>query len=104
MKVGEASLISVAESALGPVNSLALALRKDLGRYQSLIGGLRLVDYKVHVFQGGTDAVTRALIESADETGERWTTVGVSANIIDASFQALVDSITYKLMREGATA
>ncbi|MCP4562608.1 MAG: citramalate synthase [Bosea sp.] len=104
VKVGEEPLISVAESALGPVNALDLALRKDLGRYQSLIGGLRLVDYKVRVFQGGTDAVTRVLIESADETGERWTTVGVSANIIDASFQALVDSITYKLMREGATA
>jgi 2-isopropylmalate synthase len=104
VKVGEEVLISVAESALGPVNALDLALRKDLGRYQSLIEGLRLVDYKVRVFQGGTDAVTRVLIESADETGARWTTVGVSANIIDASFQALVDSITYKLMREGATA
>ena len=70
----------------------------------SLIGGLRLVDYKVRIFQGGTDAVTRVLIESGDETGERWTTVGVSANIIDASFQALVDSITYKLVKAGATA
>lgn len=104
VKVGDETLISVAESVLGPVNALDLALRKDLGRYQSLIGGLRLVDYKVRVFQGGTDAVTRVLIESADETGERWTTVGVSANIIDASFQALVDSITYKLLRAGATA
>ncbi len=103
LKVGEDVLISAAEGT-GPVNALDLALRKDLGRYQALIGGLRLVDYKVRIFQGGTDAVTRVLIESADETGERWTTVGVSANIIDASFQALVDSITYKLVREGATA
>jgi 2-isopropylmalate synthase len=45
--------------------------------------------------------VTRVLIDSMDETGERWTTVGVSANIIDASFQALTDSITYKLLKQG---
>jgi 2-isopropylmalate synthase len=104
VKVGDDLLISAAEGSAGPVNALDVALRKDLGRYQSLIEGLHLVDYKVRIFQGGTDAVTRVLIESADETAERWTTVGVSANIIDASFQALVDSITYKLMRAGATA
>lgn len=103
VKVGGETLISAAEGSAGPVNALDVALRKDLGHYQSLIEGLHLVDYKVRIFQGGTDAVTRVLIESADETGERWTTVGVSANIIDASFQALVDSITYKLMRAGAT-
>jgi 2-isopropylmalate synthase len=103
VKVGDEVLISAAEGDSGPVNALDIALRKDLGRYQSLIEGLRLVDYKVRIFQGGTDAVTRVLIESADENGERWTTVGVSANIIDASFQALTDSIVYKLMREGAT-
>ena len=101
VKVGAESLISAAEGN-GPVNALDTALRKDLGKYQSLIAGLRLVDYKVRIFQGGTDAVTRVLIESADEQGARWTTVGVSPNIIDASFQALVDSINYKLMREGA--
>jgi len=104
VRVGGELLISAAEGSAGPVNALDVALRKDLGHYQSLIEGLHLVDYKVRIFQGGTDAVTRVLIESADETGERWTTVGVSANIIDASFQALVDSITYKLMRAGATA
>ncbi len=104
LKIGDDLLISAAEGDAGPVNALDIALRKDLGRYQSLIGGLRLVDYKVRIFQGGTDAVTRVLIESGDETGERWTTVGVSANIIDASFQALVDSITYKLVKAGATA
>ncbi len=104
VRVGGELLISAAEGSAGPVNALDVALRKDLGQYQSLIEGLHLVDYKVRIFQGGTDAVTRVLIESADETGERWTTVGVSANIIDASFQALVDSITYKLMRAGATA
>jgi 2-isopropylmalate synthase len=84
----------------GPVNALDKALRKDLGRYQEFIKALKLVDYKVRIFQGGTDAVTRVLIDSADGA-ERWTTVGVSANIIDASFQALVDSITYKLARAG---
>lgn len=104
LTVGGEVLITAAEGPSGPVNALDQALRKDLGRYQALIEGLRLVDYKVRIFQGGSDAVTRVLIESMDETGERWTTVGVSANIIDASFQALVDSITYKLMRAGATA
>jgi 2-isopropylmalate synthase len=101
VKVGGQTRMSVAEGN-GPVNALDKALRKDLGKYQSLIKGLELVDYKVRIFQGGTDAVTRVLIDSADETGERWTTVGVSANIIDASFQALVDSITYKLVKAGA--
>jgi 2-isopropylmalate synthase len=56
----------------------------------------------VRVFQGGTDAVTRVLIEFGEATGGRWSTVGVSANIIDASFQALVDAITYKLFKSGA--
>jgi len=96
------TLISAAEGD-GPVNALDRALRKDLGRYQSQIVGIELVDFKVRIFQGGTDAVTRVLVESRDETGETWTTVGVSANIIDASFQALTDSIVYRLMRgEGA--
>jgi 2-isopropylmalate synthase len=95
------TLISAAEGD-GPVNALDKALRKDLGRYQRQIEGLELVDFKVRIFQGGTDAVTRVLIESRDETGETWTTVGVSANIIDASFQALTDSIIYKLMRSEA--
>ncbi len=94
-------LISAAEGN-GPVNALDLALRKDLGKYQSRIAGLELLDYRVRVFQGGTDAVTRVLIEFGDEEGARWTTVGVSANIIDASFQALTDSIVYKLMKTGA--
>ncbi|HEX8663754.1 MAG TPA: citramalate synthase [Beijerinckiaceae bacterium] len=103
VKVGDETMISAAEGN-GPVNALDVALRKDLGRYRDLIQDLSLVDYKVRIFQGGTDAVTRVLIESGDSTGERWFTVGVSANIIDASFQALTDSITYKLMRAGAKA
>lgn len=86
----------------GPVNALDKALRKDLGKYQPYIEDLDLVDYKVRILTGGTDAVTRVMIESRDGDGNRWYTVGVSANIVDASFEALVDSINYKLMRDGA--
>jgi 2-isopropylmalate synthase len=103
LKVGDEQFISVAEG-IGPVNALDLALRKDLGKYQSFITGLELTDYRVRILNGGTQAVTRVLIESADETGDHWTTVGVSANIIDASFQALMDSIVYKLVKSGAPA
>ncbi|MBX6425236.1 MAG: citramalate synthase [Variibacter sp.] len=103
VQVGGQSLISAAEGN-GPVNALDLALRKDLGIYQRYIEGLQLTDYRVRILNGGTEAVTRVLIESQDETGERWTTVGVSPNIIDASFQALMDSIVYKLVRAGAPA
>ncbi|WP_295558962.1 citramalate synthase [uncultured Hyphomicrobium sp.] len=89
----------------GPVNALDRALRKDLGRYQKHIESIELVDYKVRILTGGTEAVTRVLVETADHaTGERWITVGVSPNIIDASFEALLDSINYKLLRDGATA
>ncbi|MDX2202156.1 MAG: citramalate synthase [Hyphomicrobiaceae bacterium] len=87
----------------GPVNALDQALRKDLGRYQSLIKDVELVDYKVRILTGGTEAITRVLVETRDHsTGERWSTVGVSSNIIDASFEALIDSITYKLLKAGA--
>jgi 2-isopropylmalate synthase len=101
--VGGETLISAAEGN-GPVNALDLALRKDLGKYQGYIKGLELIDYRVRILNTGTQAVTRVLIESQDETGERWTTIGVSPNIIDASFQALMDSIVYKLVRSGAPA
>jgi 2-isopropylmalate synthase len=97
------TLISAAEGD-GPVNALDKALRKDLGLYQRYIEDVRLVDFRVRVFQGGTDAVTRVLIDSQDGAGNGWTTVGVSPNIIDASFQALTDSITYKLVKAGAPA
>ncbi|MFO1170871.1 MAG: citramalate synthase [Hyphomicrobiaceae bacterium] len=97
-------LWSVAEGN-GPVNALDRALRKDLGRYQHFLEDVELVDYKVRILTGGTEAVTRVLIETHDrKKGDRWFTVGVSPNIVDASFEALVDSITYKLVREGATA
>ncbi len=101
LRVHGETRISAAEGN-GPVNALDLALRKDLGSYQRYIEDVRLVDYRVRVFQGGTDAVTRVLVECADGEGGRWSTVGVSANVIDASFEALVDAIVYKLLREGA--
>jgi 2-isopropylmalate synthase len=94
-------LISAAEGN-GPVNALDVALRKDLGKYQKYIERLKLIDYRVRILNGGTEAVTRVLIESEDEEGERWTTIGVSHNIIDASFQALMDSVIYKLVKSGA--
>ena len=103
VKVGAESLISAAEG-IGPVNALDLALRKDLGKYQKYIEGLELTDYRVRILNAGTEAVTRVLIESKDEAGERWTTIGVSPNIIDASFQAMMDSIVYKLVKAGAPA
>jgi 2-isopropylmalate synthase len=91
-------VMSVAEGD-GPVNALDLALRKDLGKFNAEIVDLELVDYKVRILNGGTEAITRVLIESTDGEGTRWWTVGVSENIIDASFQALIDSIVYKLMK-----
>jgi len=95
--------MSVAEGH-GPVNALDIALRKDLGRYQDEIEDLELVDFKVRILNGGTAAITRVLIESGDATGARWRTVGVSDNIIDASFQALMDSVNYKLMKNRSLA
>jgi 2-isopropylmalate synthase len=103
VRIDGASVLSAGEGN-GPVNALDKALRKDLGPYQSFIDDLELVDYKVRILTGGTDAVTRVLIESRDGKGNRWFTVGVSPNIVDASFEALLDSINYKLIRDGAPA
>jgi len=88
----------------GPVNALSRALRKDLGRYQGYIDDLRLIDYKVRIIGAGTEAVTRVLIDSADSQGNTWSTVGVSPNIVDASFQALEDAVFTKLILAGAPA
>ncbi len=90
------------DSDRGPVNALSRALSKDLGPYQKYIDDLKLVDFKVRITNGGTEAVTRVLIDSEDGRGRRWSTVGVSANIVDASFQALLDAIIWKLIRDGA--
>lgn len=106
---GEAKPIWSVGEGNGPVNALDMALRSDLGRYQKHIENVELVDYKVRILTQtdahGTQAVTRVLVESLDTaTGERWTTVGVSPNIIDASFEALLDSINYKLFKDSAVA
>jgi 2-isopropylmalate synthase len=85
----------------GPVNALDAALRKDLGKYSAALADLKLVDYKVRILTSGTEAVTRVMVESVDGRGYRWSTVGVSENIVDASFEALTDSIIYKLYRDG---
>lgn len=106
--VGGEKIMSVSESAdpkggdRGPVNALSRALTKDLGVYQEFIADMKLVDFKVRITDGGTEAVTRVIIDTEDRTGTRWSTVGVSANIVDASFEALLDAITWKLIRDGA--
>ena len=87
----------------GPVNALSRALAKDLGPYQDIIDDIELVDFKVRITNGGTEAVTRVIIDSEDGQGRRWSTVGVSANIVDASFEALLDAIRWKLVRDEAT-
>ena len=88
----------------GPVNALDSALREVLVPIYPELTDLRLVDYKVRILtpSDATGAVTRVMIESADDHGARWSTVGVSANIIDASYAALRDSIVFKLLRDGA--
>ncbi len=86
----------------GPVNALWQALKSDLGPYQTAIDDMRLTDFRVRITQGGTEAVTRVIIDFADDQGRAWATVGVSANIVDASFEALVDAITWKLVRDEA--
>ncbi len=106
VKIGETKVLSVSESMddsgadRGPVNALAKALAKDLGPYQAMIDDMRLVDFKVRITNGGTEAVTRVVIDSEDSDGRRWATVGVSANIVDASFEALLDAINWKLIRD----
>lgn len=86
----------------GPVNALDKALRKDLGIYDSHLKDLVLVDYKVRILNGGTEAITRVVIESIDKDGKSWFTVGVSPNIVEASLMALMDSIQYKLIKDNA--
>ena len=106
VKVDGQKKLSVSESLdefgsdRGPVNALAKALAKDLGQYQRFIDDMRLVDFKVRITQGGTEAVTRVVIDSEDSVGRRWATVGVSANIVDASFDALIDAMNWKILRD----
>ena len=106
VKIAGQKVLSVSDSLdelgkdSGPVNALAKALAKDLGPYQACIDDMKLVDFRVRITNGGTEAVTRVIIDSEDGEGRRWSTVGVSANIVDASFQALLDAINWKLVRD----
>ena len=91
----------------GPVNALDNAIRsnfKKVEKYYNYFSDLKLLDYKVRILNTGTEATTRVLIESTDKTGVSWFTVGVSPNIIEASFKALIDSLDYKLYKEKAPA
>ena len=94
-------VLSAAEGN-GPVNALDGALRRDLGKYSRYLQDWRLADFKVRILTTGTEAVTRVLIENVDDAGARWFTLGVSPNIVDAAFQALIDAIHFKLYRDGA--
>ncbi len=97
--VGEDRMVATAEGN-GPVNALDAALRNAIGPHFSALAGIHLTDYRVRVLDTGlgTGAVTRVLVDTSD--GERtWTTIGVSENIIEASWQALYDSIVLGLLR-----
>ncbi len=102
VRVGESIEMTSAEGD-GPVHALDIALRKALEVFYPCLSQVRLIDYKVRVMEGhrATAAIVRVLIESTDGVST-WTTVGCSADIIDASWQALRDSMEYKLMKDGA--
>ncbi len=109
VNIGGERRLSVSEGIIedgsdgGPVNALSKALFKDLGPYQEVIEAMELVDFKVRITNGGTEARTRVIIDFEDTEGHRWSTVGVSSNIIDASFEAMLDAINWKLLRDGTT-
>ncbi len=102
--IGGIVVMTVAEGN-GPVHALDSALRKALAPLYPDIDDLKLVDYKVRILtpEAATAAVTRVIIESGDSYGNRWNTVGVSTNVIEASYNALNDSLTYKLLCNTAT-
>lgn len=102
MMVHGDDVMAVAEGN-GPVNALDAALRKVLVGYFPQLADLKLVDYKVRILTptDATAAITRVMIESADKHNNKWSTVGVSPNVIDASYNALRDSIVYKLFQDG---
>ena len=105
VEVGGAQRMIVAEGN-GPVHALDTALRQALSPTYPALEHMHLADYKVRILtpEAGTAAVTRVIIETADDRGRRWSTVGVSTNVIDASYAALHDSLTYKLFVDGETA
>ncbi len=100
VKVSDVQELSASEGD-GPVNALDSAMRKALDRFYPSLKDMKLVDYKVRVInpKKATAAKVRVIIESQDKTGV-WNTIGVSENLIEASWQALVDSIEYKLLKE----
>jgi 2-isopropylmalate synthase len=104
VRIGERRFFTVAEGN-GPVNALDAALRQALAPVYPSLEHMRLLDYRVRILapERGTAAITRVLIESGDDEGRVWQTVGVSGNIIDASYMALHDAITWKLLVDGAT-
>lgn len=103
MTVNDEEFMTVAEGN-GPVNALDKALRKVLVPVFPELEDLRLVDFKVRILRStdASGAMPRVMIESTDAKGQLWSTVGVSTNIIEASYEALRDSIIYKLYRDGA--
>jgi 2-isopropylmalate synthase len=102
--LGERRVVAVGEG-VGPVHALDQALRKALSELYPELATIHLVDYKVRILDGraATSAVTRVMLTSADHEGE-WTTVGVSDDIVTASWEALADGISYGLLRAGAQA
>ncbi len=98
------ALLSAADG-VDPMNALERALRRSLGCYQQHMHDCELVDYKVRVLTCGNEAISRVHVESRSRaTGEHWFTIGVSPNIVDASLEALVDAITYKLLKSNVAA
>jgi 2-isopropylmalate synthase len=105
LQVGDDEFSAEAEG-YGPIHAMDLALREALSPVYSSLGHIKLVDYKVRVLtpREGASAVARVVIDSMDEQGHQWSTVGVSKDILDASFEALFDSMVYKLLRTGICA
>jgi len=101
IRVGDHSEITAAESVSGPVDALDRALRKALSSFYPEIAKVVLTDFRVRILdpKEATGATTRVLVESSDGAA-RWGTVGVSPNIIEAAWQALIDSVEYKLLQE----
>ena len=101
LRVGEQETLTAAEGD-GPVNALDSALRKALTSHYPQLASIRLTDFKVRVLnvKEGTAAKVRTIVDSAGAGGETWSTIGVSTNIIDASWHAVVDSIEYGLLRK----
>ncbi|HEY2285833.1 MAG TPA: citramalate synthase [Streptosporangiaceae bacterium] len=104
LQLGADRVVAVGEG-VGPVDALDQALRRGLVGVYPALERIRLADYKVRILDGrdATRAVTRVMVTSADDAGE-WTTVGVSEDIVTASWEALADGVAYGLLRAGATA